>query len=359
MQQQLQLISIQFKEFFREPGILFWTLAFPVLMAWGLGIAFTQKEDQVRHVAVVNYNGEHGQLQKFFGQGSHDQSGYQVRLGNEKLGNTIFHFHPVSEEEATLMVKRGKAAVIMDAAGQNLRYLLDPQNPEAQLIYMQLTDAMSGKNTAMDAENIRALSQTGTRYVDFLVPGLLAMGIMMSAMWGISYSLIEKRSKKLLRRMVATPMSKIGFLVSHLVARIALSVVEAALLLAFAWWYFRIEIQGSLPALVLIFLAGNFAFTGIAIFVSSRTSNTQVGNGWINLVVMPMMICSGIFFSYHNFPEWLVPVIRMLPLTLLADGVRSIFIEGAGMQQVWLEMAVLTGLGTACFAIGLKMYKWY
>jgi ABC-type multidrug transport system permease subunit len=178
-------------------------------------------------------------------------------------------------------------------------------------------------------------------------------------MWGISYSLIEKRTKKLLRRMVATPMKKSGFLISHFISRTALSAGESLLLLLFGWWYFDITVQGSFPALLTVFLAGNMAFIGLAIFVSARTTNTEVGNGLINAIVMPMMIGSGIFFSYHNFPDWLIPIIRQLPLTMLADSIRSIFIEGAGFGQVGWETAILSGMGILFFSLGLKIYKWY
>jgi ABC-type multidrug transport system permease subunit len=115
----------------------------------------------------------------------------------------------------------------------------------------------------------------------------------------------------------------------------------------------------NFAALLLVFLAGNFAFAGLAVFVSSRTSNTEVGNGFINAIVFPMMILSGIFFSYHNFPDWAIPVIQMLPLTMLADGIRSIFIEGTGLVQVAPPILILTAIGALFFTAGLKIFKWY
>jgi ABC-type multidrug transport system permease subunit len=108
-----------------------------------------------------------------------------------------------------------------------------------------------------------------------------------------------------------------------------------------------------------MFLAGNIAFAGLAILISSHTSNTEVGNGLINFVVMPMMILSGIFFSYQNFPEWSLPVIRKLPLTILTDGARSIFNEGAGYREVALPILILTAIGILFFTIGLKIFKWH
>ena len=182
---------------------------------------------------------------------------------------------------------------------------------------------------------------------------------MMSCMWGISYGMIEKRSKKMLRRMVATPMRKSHFLIALMAVRIAMNFIEAGLLFLFAWFAFDISIQGNIAALFVIFIAGNIAFGGIAILTSSHTANTEIGNGLINAVVLPMSVVSGIFFSYHNFPDWTIPVIEKLPLTLLADGVRSIFIEGAGFPETVFPAIILFAIGVCFFSVGLRVFKWH
>jgi ABC-type multidrug transport system permease subunit len=243
----------------------------------------------------------------------------------------------------------------------------DPRNPDAQLTYLKLIRLLDERPgapaEAQDAghagESIEPLTVSGTRYIDFLVPGLIAMGIMMSSLWGMSYGVVEKRSKKLLRRMVATPMKKSHFLIALMTVRTAMNFIEGGLLFLFAYLVFHITIQGNVPALVLIFLSGNVAFAGIAILTSARTGNTEIANGLINLVSLPMMVLSGIFFSYHNFPEWSLPYIQKLPLTMLADGMRSIFIEGAGYAGIAFPSIVLALLGVACFAAGLKIFRWY
>ncbi len=361
--QLTQLVSAQFKEFIRNPGIIFWALLFPILMAWGLGIAFTQKGELTRTVAVYSpQKTQHEKFRAFLQKGAtdgEDPAGFSVTLADEKLGDTHYKFLYVDWPAAELMIKRGKATVVISELADTLQYHFDPLNPEAQLTYLQLSAAINNTSSGGRSGVIMPLTETGTRYIDFLIPGLMGMGIMMSCMWGISYNLIDKRSKKLLRRMVVTPMKKNIFLLSHFVSRVIMTGVESALLFFFAWWYFDIEMQGSLLALCLIFFAGVMAFTGIAIFMSSRTDNSQIGNGLINLVVMPMMVMSGIFFSYHNFPEAIIPIIQFFPLTILADGVRSIFIEGAGLAEVSRPIIVLALTGVVFFSVGLRIYKWY
>jgi ABC-type multidrug transport system permease subunit len=159
--------------------------------------------------------------------------------------------------------------------------------------------------------------------------------------------------------MVATPMPRYQLLVSVFFTRLVLNAVEACLLFLFAALLFGVRVQGSWAALVLIYLAGNLAFGGIAVWMGSRTANTQVGNGLLNAITVPMTVVSGIFFSYYHFPSWLVAVVQVLPLTLLADGLRRVVLEPAGVTSVLLPAAILTSLGLATFGLGLRWFKWY
>jgi ABC-2 type transport system permease protein len=366
--QMWQLTIAHFREIIREPGVLFWGIIFPILMSLGLGVAFTTNADTVRKVAVIESQGlssidsiisKDGIISDSINKD--EGASYTLTLKNDKLGNSVFHFYKMSENEAMLALKRGMVNVLLDQPDKEIRFRFDPRNPDAQLTYLKLAKVF--KNSAQfhleNTGNIVPLTLTGTRYIDFLIPGLLAMGIMMSTMWGLSYGMIEKRSKKLLRRMVATPMKKSYFLISLITVRVAMNLVEALLLALFAWLVFHITIQGSIVALILVFIASNIAFAGLAVLISCRTAKTEIGNGLINVVVMPMMLLSGIFFSYHNFPDKLIPVLQKLPLTLVADAMRSIFIEGAGISQIIVPTLVLTIGGIITFIVGLKFFRWY
>jgi ABC-2 type transport system permease protein len=360
-----QLISINYKEFVREPGILFWSLLFPILMAWVLGIAFSKKAELVQDVAYVkNAARTNNKLSGFLASSEvvyrkSETSPEYRKSFTTKLGKLTFHIVPVTMDSAILMIKRGEASLILQDRADSLFYLFDPQSADARFNYVMLSSTINNDRVVYDAASVKTLSQQGTRYIDFLIPGLLAMGIMNDFLWGLGYGLIEIRTKKLLRRMVAAPMKKSLFIFSHYFARITLALFEAAVLLLFSWIYFRIRIQGSLAAFVLIFLAGSFCFAGISILMASRTSSSRIGNSLINLISMPMMILSGIFFSYHNFPESVVPMIRMLPLTMLADSIRGIMIEGTGLIEILPEFLFLSGIGTIFFLVGIRIYKWY
>jgi ABC-2 type transport system permease protein len=369
-----QLTSALFREIIREPGVLFWGILFPILMSLGLGIAFTKKADVLRKVAVISTNEQlisgkdTGTIGSFLNNycEKNPQSGestykWKFVIEDDKLGNSIFQFYEMEWDEAMKLLKRGTVNVLLLEKNGAAEYHFDPMNPDAQLSYLKLKSIIGEGDvkTVISNSEIKPLTVTGTRYIDFLVPGLITMGVMMSCMWGISYGIIEKRSKKLLRRLVATPMKKSHFLIALITVRITMNFIESLVLFFFALFAFKMTIQGDISALILLFLAGNIAFAGIAVFVSSNTSNTEVGNGLINFVVFPMMVLSGIFFSYQNFPDVVIPVIRMLPLTMLTDGIRSIFNEGAGYHVVAIPILILTATGVIFFSAGLKIFKWH
>lgn len=363
-----QLVISQFKLFFREPGVVFWSFGFPVVMAWILGIAFANKGEILRNVAIVTENpAAVSALPKWL----HEKSGtvdnqlsgeaeLEWKVGMNAGDQARFRFRAMSEEEAVLALKRGQISLWIEGSPEtNLSYRFDPDNADARLTYLLLETAFREKISSEIKAEIRPLTMVGIRYVDFLIPGLMAMSIMNACLWGIGWNLIELRIKKLLRRIVATPLRKSIFLISHGLNRMILSAAEMLLLYIFAYFYFDISIQGSLLALALVFLSGYCAFAGIAILISSRVQNTQSGNGMINIVTMPMFILSGIFFSYHNFPDWLIPYVEVLPLTMLTNSLRGIITEGIGLAQVIQPSLGLFGIGAVCFALGLKLYLWH
>jgi ABC-2 type transport system permease protein len=339
-----QLVTAEFKEFYRNPGILFWAIGFPIIIASILGFAFTKKQEVNRNIGVI-VDGSNTSVIQSLQNKVPDNESY-----------TKFTFIPYSMDEAKLALKRGKINLYIEKKSREYKYYFDSNNSESHLTYLLLDRMLSGVQTSN--KNVVQLQSKGDRYIDFLIPGLLALGIMNSCLWGTAWTLMDMRSKKLLRRLISTPLPKPIFLFSHFISRSVLSGIEYIILMGFAYFAFNVEIQGSALGLVLLFFSGTFAFSGIAIFASSRASNSQIANGVINAISFPMMMLSGIFFSYHNFPDWATSIIRFFPLTLLADSVRAIFIEGAGFNIVVGPSIILISVGILFFGIGLKIYKW-
>ena len=344
------------------------------LCRWDLVWLLQKKTDVIRKVAIiksaeVSPNSAENSIVGDFLQKNCEKNQtagpdawhWKYVIKDAKLGNSIFMFYSMDWDEAMKFLKRGTINVLLVDLKDSVEYHFDPMNSDAELTYLKLSNIIGNGEviSAKAISEIKPLTVSGTRYIDFLVPGLITMGVMMSSMWGISYGIIEKRSKKLLRRLVATPMKKSHFLIALITVRVLMNFIESSVLLIFALFAFKMSIQGSISALLLTYLAGNIAFAGIAVFASSHTSNTEVGNGLINFVVFPMMVLSGIFFSYQNFPDWSIPVIKNLPLTMLTDGVRSIINEGAGYHEVAMPILIMLSVGVLFFTAGLKIFKWH
>lgn len=361
--QLYQLVLTQFLETLREPSVLFWGIVFPVLITIGLGLAFTQTSESKFRIAVVE--GQPTQLDTLlsvYGKEEKERGKTFVswKVTNPTLGNTQYLFSRHQWDDAIIALKRGEADLIVTDSLGGIRYHFDPQNAQAQLVYMRLSGLIKESSIQTEQDSpVEALTLKGVRYIDFLLPGLIALGILNGLCWGVSYSLIERRSQKLLRRMVATPMKKSNYLIALISVRFAMNCVEAGVLFFFAWLLFGTIIQGNLGALAVFYIAGNTAFAGISVLIGCHTAKLETGNGLINAVIMPMMILSGIFFSYQNFPAWSIGFIKLLPLTTFTDGLRSIFNEGAGWIEIAPPSILLASLGIICFIAGVKWFKWY
>jgi len=355
IRQLFYMLSVQMKEFFREPGVIFWAFVFPVIIAWTLGIAFAGKRDIPVTVGVIKKDGASA-VSELIKKKTAESRKKGPSTNRESAQYENFRFVYYTGDDAIRAVKKGIINLfIADSPDGSAEYHFDPDSQDATSLHLRLEKYFYGGPSG----RIVPLSSPGNRYIDFLIPGLIAMQIMNSCLWGVGWSLIEWRIKKLLRRMCATPMRRSVYMMSHFLSRLALSVFELSILYLFAYIYFDVRIQGSITALLMMLAIGNMAFTGMAVFFSSRADNARVGNGILNAITMPMMVLSGIFFSYHNFPEWAVPVVSKLPLTILADSIRSVFIEGAGMADVAVPGSILALTGAAFFIAGVKIYKWY
>ena len=329
-------------------------------MALGLGIAFSGKKEILHGVAVITPNVmENSIVRTVLFEGENVKDTIIERRFESDNGKTRYVFHITSWENAELLIKRGIVSAILTENQGRLNFHYDPMNPEGELIQVQLSNFFETGKLGQNSSIIVPLNTVGMRYIDFLIPGLLTLGIMMSVMWGVCYALIEKRSKKLLRRMVATPMKKSHFLLAMWASRLIVTFFDSLVLLIFARYFFQITIQGSMTALVLLLLSGNIAFFGLSILISSRTANTQAGNGLISFITTPMMVLSGIFFSYQNFPGWAIDVIKLLPLTKFTDEARGIINEGAGLMNAMDGILILMLFGALTFLAGMKIYKWY
>ena len=342
--QVMQLWLARGREFFREPGVLFWVFGFPLLLAVALGIAFKGRGAESLPIVV-----------RSSGPGDAAAEKIAVGLKAEPLLSVTIVEGAAAEER----LKQG-GAVALIRPGDPPTIAFDADRPGAKTASEIAKAAMERAAGRKDLVSPREemVSAPGQRYIDFLIPGLLGMSLMSGGIWGVGWALVQTRIRRLLKRMVATPMNRGAFLLSFGLHRVLVSAAEVVFLLAFGYFAFGVEIRGSLLAVGVVSFAGVASFAGIGLLIASRARNVETANGLMNLATLPMWIFSGVFFSTSNFPAWARPVVDALPLTALNDGLRAVVNDGAGLAACAAPVGIMLGWGVACFVVALKIFRW-
>ena len=307
----------------REPEMIFWVFAFPLLMALALGIAFRAPSDALVAVAVEP------------GAGAAELTGILTESDTVEI-------LPVDPGATETALRDGLAHVAV-VPGDPRRYRYDPTRPERRLARQTVDDLLQRAAGREDVWTGRdgAVTATGSRYIDWLIPGLLGMNIMGTGMWGVGFTLVLQRTRKLLKRLIATPMRRYQYLAALVAARLVLLGLEVGALVGFARLIFGVPIEGSLVNLGVVSLLGAMTFSGVGLLTASRAQTIEGISGIMNVVMAPMWICSGIFFAASNFPDPLQPFIQALPLTALVDALRAVMLDGSGLLATLPELLIL------------------
>jgi ABC-2 type transport system permease protein len=339
----VQLTRVRYREFFREPEAVFWVFIFPVLLAAGLGIAFRNRGPERTVVGVVAGQPEAARLAE------------ALRREKELEASLL------SDSAATEALRTGDIAlVIVPSAGGAVEYRYDDTRPESRIARLLVDAALqrsAGRHDPMAVKD-QLVQERGARYIDFLVPGLLGMNLMGSGIWGLGFAIVDARKKRLLKRLIATPMSRGQYLASFVLSRLTLLFIEVGLLLGFGVLAFGVPLRGSLPLLVVICLLSSLAFAALGLLIASRAQTMEGVSGLMNLVMLPMWIFSGVFFSAARFPDAIQPLIQVLPLTAVIDALRANILRGAGWQSVAPELAILVAWLVVSFLLALKLFRW-
>jgi ABC-2 type transport system permease protein len=338
------LLLARLKELYREPEVIFWVFVFPILLALGLGIAFRNKPADVSRIAVV----------------AGPEASHAIDLLHQPGVSSTVHADLLPASEALNEFRLGKYDLVVTAHAGEFEYLYDPARPESVLARSITNDALqtaAGRKDQIPART-RISSQPGARYIDFLIPGLLGMNLMNSGMWGIGFALVELRQRKLLKRFVASPMRRSDFLLALASSRLVLMLIELVLLLGFGILAFHMRVEGSWISILVISILGALCFGGIGLLTASRAQKIETISGLINVVMMPMWILSGVFFSYERFPAFLLPLIKALPLTALNDALRAAILEGAPLSQQMGRLLVMCLWGVISYALALRWFRW-
>jgi ABC-2 type transport system permease protein len=333
-----QLTLVRFREFIREPEALFWVFGFPIILAAGLGIAFRNRPAEVLQIAAVT-----------------------PQLAAPLRAEKLLDVRELSQSDAEAALRNGKVALVAEpGANGAVVYRYDDTNPEgraARMLADRAVERAAGRQDPV-ASSDTLMREPGSRYIDFLVPGLLGMNLMGSAVWGMAFGVVDARRKKLIKRLMATPMPRHYYLLSFVLSRLVLLVVEVTVVLGFAVLVFQVPTHGSLVALGLFCVLSSMSFCALGLLIASRVQTIEAASGMTNAVMMPMWICSGVFFSAQRFPNVMQPIIKALPLTAVIDALRANMLQGATLAQLTPQLGVLSAWLVVCFFVALKLFRW-
>lgn len=337
----LELTRVRIREFLREPEAIFWVFAFPLLLALGLGIAFRNPPQESIDVAVIG-------------------AGPDAVTVAERLDRAPSLSARVLDRPTALRRLRAGQIALAVIPGDPLTYLFDPARDEGRLARLRVDEIVQDEAGRQDPVAVRErhMTEPGSRYIDFLIPGLLGMNLMGAGLWGLGFPIVESRRRRLMRRFLATPMRKSHYLLSFIFSRLLFVLLETAGLVGFAWLVFDVRVHGSLGSLFLIAILGALTFSGVGLLTAVRARTIEGISGLLNLVMLPMWIFSGVFFSYSRFPDAMQPFIQALPLTPLNDALRSVMVEGTSLAANAPRLGFLAAWGILSFVLALKLFRW-
>jgi ABC-type multidrug transport system permease subunit len=336
----VELTLARLREWVREPEAIFWAFVFPIVMSVALAVAFPRQDSRPVIVGVADVPAAAAIRSALNGREGIDLR--DVPAGNELR-----------------VIRDGEVHVLIEP-GEPPTYRFDPDRAEARVARLVVDDALKRAAGRADPWVAREapVVVAGSRYIDWLIPGLLGMNIMSTGMWGIGFSIVQARLRKLLKRLAASPMRRSDYLLAQMIARLAFLAPEAAVPLGFGAIVLGMPIRGSFGSIVAVCVLGGFTFTGIGLLAASRPKTLEAISGVLNLTMVPMWVLSGVFFASSNFPPALQPFIQALPLTALNDALRAVILEGATLPQVGSELAILGVWAVASFVIALKLFRW-
>jgi ABC-2 type transport system permease protein len=338
-----QLTLVRFREFLREPEAVFWTFAFPIILALGLGVAFRNKPADVVAISIVTGTPAGDSL-------------------NAHLAHTAgLKVEPMNDSAATRALRTGEVALVAaPRAGGGVEYRFDDTRPEGRSARALVDDALQRAAGRADPVSVseRKVQEKGSRYIDFVVPGLLGMNIMGGGIWGLGFAIVEARRKGLLKRLVSTPMPKSHYLASFVLSRFVFLILEVVVVLGSTTVLFGVPVRGSFAQLLIVCIVSALAFGGVGLLIASRARTIEGASGLMNLAMMPMWVLSGVFFSSNNFPKVAQPFIQALPLTATINALRATMLQGVGWTAVAPSLAILAAWMVLAFALALRLFRW-
>lgn len=344
----IEMSKCRLREFCREPSAVFFVIMMPIVWMILLGLAFSNPKKEHYSIGIDQKLKEKTDLSEQHVLNALEESPYL---------NVIYG----EIETLKSLMRKNTIALAVSSTNYGYEYLADNSNPEAiygkRLVNDVIQSSLGRKDVIAATE--KTLIMPGGRYIDFLIPGLLALSFLTTSLFGTGMTIVANRRENLLKRYLTTPMKASDYILSHLIGRMLILCIEMLGVLGAGYALFGFRIAGSLFDFFALSLLGTGAFTVLAILAGSRTKNTSAYNGFVNLMVLPMMILSGVWFSKSHFPDWLNQICNFLPLNALLDGLRQIALDGTSLKALSWESLILLCYIFLGGGFASRIFKWH
>ncbi len=358
-----QLVLTRFREFYREPEVIFWVYGFPLILAIVLFVAFSGRGPDPPKVDIQGDPQDERmialkeKLEAAWKRAALEDAPQPKEAEAKPLPVEI---HP--PEECLRRLKKGATElVVIPKEDGTTEFFYDKAQPESVLARrwiaeIRLRDQFPSVKTSY-RDRDKLITEPGSRYIDFLLPGLIGMNIMGGGLFGVGFVLVDMRVRKLFKRLLATPMRRLDFILALFVARMVFLVPEMLSLLVVGY-FFGVPIYGNVFLLILVMILGAVVFSSMGLLVGCRTEKVETASGLINVIMLPMYLLSGVFFKSDRFPDVIQPFIQVLPLTQVNDALREVMLEGSSLGDIAWRLGILLAWTGVCLPLALKWFRW-
>lgn len=368
MRQFLKFLGASLKMTYREKIALFWMFLFPLLLMLLLGTIFGGTGNANINLGIVDL--DNSSVTKSIVGHLDDITAFKIQKGGEaelkkKLSDGSLNAILVLDkgfESSLLNRKPGNATLYVDKSSLTVADLTSSVLRQVMSeigvgMAKQFVPNVIGPNDIIKVTE-KTVTSSDLRYVDFIVPGILAMTLMTSGMLGLSLSFVQYREKGILRRVKVSPLPLSRFLGSEITSALVMSLIQAAILLLVGWLVFKVNINGNWLYIAFVVVLGAASFLALGFLIASVTRTLKTAEMASNAITFPMMFLSGVFFPLAILPPFLEVIAKCLPLYYLGDALRKVMILGKGLGDIWLDILVVGGMGLICFVAAIKMFRW-
>ena len=324
-------------EFLRDRGTLSWNIILPVALMFGLSFIFSS--DRAEYTVGVL------QAEETLDVGAHPF-----------LESRYIQFVAVTDRDSGFRRVARHQLDLLVAFGDAPRYWINPDSPKGYFVEFALRQADEDVGGNIEKAQIEG---DPVRYVDWVLPGILGMNVMFSSLFGVGYVVVRYRKNGFLKRLRATPLRAIEFVIAQVGSRLVLILVITSFVYAGTKFFLDTRMEGSHFNLLLVLLAGSIAMISMGLMIAARVTSEELAGGMLNMVTWPMMMLSGVWFSLEAASDWVRSVASIFPLTHMLDAARSIMLDGAGLAEIVPQLAMMLAMSAVFLMIGALTFRWH